>query len=232
MRITDQQIAQLYKFTKQHFVEHYDVQTELVDHLANDIEEIWKEKPTLSFEQARDISFKKFGVFGFMGVVEEKQKQLGRKYRKILLTFFKEWFQLPKIVLTLLIFFTFYQLLQLKIGSYFFVVCLSVLIVLEIYQRIKLRKLMKRRFQENKKKWMLEEMIFNSAIFGSYLITLNIFNFFDALTDFEPVSKINALIFSLLITLSIIYAFITLFVIPKRANEFLEAQYPEYKFSE
>jgi len=66
MKLTPNQIQQLYKFTYQHYVEYYDVQTELVDHLANDIEQIWIEQPNLSFEQARDNSFKKFGVFGFI----------------------------------------------------------------------------------------------------------------------------------------------------------------------
>ncbi len=89
MQLTNQNIEQLYKFTRQHYVEHYDVQTELVDHLANDIEQIWVEKPTLTFEQARDISFKKFGIFGFMNVLEEKQKQMSKKYFKIILGFVK-----------------------------------------------------------------------------------------------------------------------------------------------
>ncbi|PIE98900.1 MAG: hypothetical protein CR961_01445 [Polaribacter sp.] len=76
MKLTAEQIQDLYKFTRQHYVEHYDVQTELVDHLANDIEQICKEKPSLTFTEARDISFKKFGVFGFMEVVEQKQGEL------------------------------------------------------------------------------------------------------------------------------------------------------------
>ena len=42
MKLTENQIEALYKFTRQHFVYHYDVQTELVDHLANDIEQIWE----------------------------------------------------------------------------------------------------------------------------------------------------------------------------------------------
>ena len=90
MKLTDNNISELYKFTRKHFVEHYDVQTELVDHLANDIEAIWEENPNLSFEKARDKSFKKFGVFGFMNVVEEKHKQVGKRYRKVLWTLFKE----------------------------------------------------------------------------------------------------------------------------------------------
>jgi len=55
MTLTEEHIDQLYKFTRKHFVEHYDVQTELVDHLANDIEQIWIDQPKLSFEEARDL---------------------------------------------------------------------------------------------------------------------------------------------------------------------------------
>ena len=65
MKLTSQHIDQLYKFTRAHYVEWYDLQTELVDHLANDIENIWKKEPNLSFDQAKNKAFKKFGVFGF-----------------------------------------------------------------------------------------------------------------------------------------------------------------------
>ena len=73
MKLTTPQIEDLFKFTRKHFVYHYDVQSELVDHLANDIEEIWNEKPYLSFKDAWDTSFKKFGIFGFMdGLVNSR----------------------------------------------------------------------------------------------------------------------------------------------------------------
>ena len=120
MKLTNQHIEQLYTFTRQHYVEHYDVQTELVDHLANDIEQVLEDKPTLTFEQARDISFKKFGVFGFMDVVEEKQKQLNKKYYKIILSFVKDWFRLPKLIATITLFFFFYTLLTSNLSSIYF----------------------------------------------------------------------------------------------------------------
>ena len=91
MELTKEQIQGLYKFTREHFVEHYDVQTELVDHLANDIEQIWKEKPQLTFREARDTSFKKFGVFGFMDILSEKQKFMEKKYCKILVPVSKNY---------------------------------------------------------------------------------------------------------------------------------------------
>ena len=86
MKLSVEQIDRLYRFTREHFVEHYDLQTELVDHLSNAIEEEWKENPKLSFEEALQKEFKKFGVFGFMDVVEKRQSALSKKYH--LLIFF------------------------------------------------------------------------------------------------------------------------------------------------
>ena len=51
-KIPENQIEKLYKFTRQHFLEWYDVQTELVDHLANGVEQQWDTKPNLSFDEA------------------------------------------------------------------------------------------------------------------------------------------------------------------------------------
>ena len=59
MKLSSDQIQQLYTFTQQHYVEYYDLQTELVDHLANSIEEQWTENPKRSFEEALQIEFKK-----------------------------------------------------------------------------------------------------------------------------------------------------------------------------
>ena len=76
MKLTQEQIDALFTFTKKHLVEHYDVQVELVDHLANAIEAQWAENPDISFEEALDKEYKSFGVFGFSGLVEQKQAAL------------------------------------------------------------------------------------------------------------------------------------------------------------
>jgi hypothetical protein len=55
------QIDHLFTFTRQHYVEWYDLQSELVDHLANAIETQWQENPKLSFNEALNKEFK-FGV--------------------------------------------------------------------------------------------------------------------------------------------------------------------------
>ena len=83
MKLTPEQIDSLYQFTRQHYVEWHDLQTELVDHLANAIEQQWQENPKISFEDALQIEFKKFGIFGFMDVVEKRQAALNKRYNKI-----------------------------------------------------------------------------------------------------------------------------------------------------
>ncbi len=37
-KVSPQEIQRLYRFTREHYVEYYDLQTELVDHLATGIE--------------------------------------------------------------------------------------------------------------------------------------------------------------------------------------------------
>ena len=105
MKLTPEQIDRLYQFTRQHYVEWYDLQTELVDHLANSIEAQWQENPKISFEDALQIEFKKFGIFGFMDVVEKRQAALNKRYNKIVWQHFKAFFTIPKIVITLFSFF-------------------------------------------------------------------------------------------------------------------------------
>ena len=75
MKIAASQIEDLYAFTRAHFVEWYDLQTELVDHLANDIEAIWQEQPTLSYTEARDFSFKNLVFLVLWMLLKTAKKQ-------------------------------------------------------------------------------------------------------------------------------------------------------------
>ena len=230
MKLTDQHIEQLYKFTRQHFVEHYDVQTELVDHLANDIEQIWEENPTLTFEQARDKSFKKFGVFGFMNVVEEKQKQMNKKYRKIIWSYLKQWFTLPKIILTLSSVFIFYFLFQIPYYGKYFFYSLEVFFFLFIIIRCQfLIKQQKQRVKETGKNWLLEDIIFKMASSNFIVFFCNVYNIFRLAELMHR--KEFTLFISVFSVLLILVSYITLELIPKKSEELLEAQYPEYKFA-
>ena len=227
MKLNASQIENLYKFTRQHYVYHYDVQSELVDHLANDIEQIWEENPKISFENARDKSFKKFGIFGFMNVVEAKQKQMNKRYWKILWRFIKEWFQLPKIILTTLIFISFYFLFNSTLSSKILLGLILILSTYEIYISWKLRQ--KRKNQEEKT-FLLEAMIGNASNSFTLLTLVNLFHIVNLVdSNIHLLSTYWIILISFLVTLFSIASYITSVIIPKKAQELLEETYPEYK---
>lgn len=169
-RLTNQQIEQLFDFTKKHYVEHYDVQVELVDHLANAIEDQWKENPNILFEDALQTEFKKFGIFGFTGLVEQKQAELHKQYNKMLWSEVLKFISIPKVIITvamyLLIFFFLKKtgsfgeivMFSLILGSF---LCYSIISFIFIYK-------IKKQQKNQGKKWLIQSV--TQALFSLPLI--------------------------------------------------------------
>ncbi|WP_159949866.1 hypothetical protein [Polaribacter septentrionalilitoris] len=230
MKLSEIQIENLYKFTRQHYVYHYDVQTELVDHLANDIEQIWVEHPNLSFEDARDKSFKKFGIFGFMDVIEAKQKQMNKRYWKIIWRFTKEWFTVPKVVTTMLIFLGFFFAFQIPYSEYLFLATLLILITFEMIAVYRIRKEHKQKEKKEEKIFLLEAMLGTTKNGFTGVTFINLFNFIH-LTRFN-FSSLNIywlILISSVITFLCIIFYVSNYVLPQKAQELLQETYPEYK---
>ncbi|QTD36514.1 hypothetical protein JL193_10175 [Polaribacter batillariae] len=232
MKLTNAQIDQLYKFTRKHYVEHYDVQTELVDHLANDIEEIWVAQPHLSFEEARDKSFKKFGIFGFMDVVEAKQKQMNKRYRKIMWRFFKEWFTVPKIVITVTIFLSLFFVLKIPYSEFVLLGALFILIVFDLTKQSIARKKQKKKEVKKEKVFLLESMIGETRHGFTGITFVNLFNLVNLTrVSFSSLENHWLLLISFSATIILILFYVTAYLIPEKSEELLIETYPEYKLS-
>jgi len=87
----------LFAFTQKKFVHWYDLQAELVDHLASRIEEEWAADPSLDFDQALERVYKGFGIFGFAHVVQEKSAQLQKQQNKMWWRELRAFFSWPRI---------------------------------------------------------------------------------------------------------------------------------------
>jgi hypothetical protein len=229
MKLNPSQIDHLYTFTRQHYVEYYDLQTELVDHLANAIEIEWQENPKLTFEEILHKEFKKFGVFGFMEVVEQRQKALGKKYNRLVWKHFKAFFTLPKALLTCgLMFFVFHFIKMFYFNGIFSLIILILIAFLIPFYIIQSRKIKKRK-EEGKKIWLLEQLIFQLGNF-SWLISLP-FNFVNIFFKSEQMTNDYALLgISFLIVSFYIVSYIITQIIPSKAEEYLKQTYPEYEF--
>lgn len=227
MKVTKDQIEDLKAFTIKHFVEHYDLQTELVDHMANDIEDIWRTEPNITYIQARDKAFKKFGVCGFMDVVEYRQKAMNKKYFRLLWKELKTWFGIPKIILSLILVILFYQVLSSVVGRYVFIVFYILVLSWCIYRSIKLKRQFRRRKEKSDKKWLLEDIIFKQFSGTSIVFVSQLYNVIN-LSDVFFTNQSIALIMSLVLMLICLLAYISLELLPQKADELLNETYPEF----
>ncbi len=98
MTLSNEQIQQLFLFTEKKFVRWYDLQVELVDHLANKIEAEMEANSTLSFERALANVYAGFGIFGFAQIVREKEKSLRKANNKLLWKEIGNQFTWPNVV--------------------------------------------------------------------------------------------------------------------------------------
>lgn len=102
--LSEIQINRLYKFCVQHYVRYYDVQTDLVDHLAGAVEKLMQEDESLDFEVALDKVYRGFGLMGFSKIVSAKEAHLQRQRNKFLGRAFCSFFTIPKVAFTFFLF--------------------------------------------------------------------------------------------------------------------------------
>lgn len=230
-KVNQEQIDRLYRFTREHFVEYYDLQTELVDHLSNAIEAQWQEYPEIGFEEALQKEFKKFGVFGFSDVVEQRQSVLSKKYNLLVWKHFKEFFTIPKILITILsvlsLYWFFKYIFFYELMTAGMILWLLLLIVALVYENKRIRK----RKNKTGKKWMFEEIIYGYGSFSCVLAfplqTINLFSHYGGgIPNDYVLLGISVFLVSLFLT-----SFIIVKIIPSKAEDYLKQTYPEYAFS-
>lgn len=227
MKVSKSQIEELYVFTQRHFVEWYDVQTELVDHLANGIEQQWEINPKKTFEEALKSEFKKFGVFGFNDLVEQKTKALNKYYRKQVWYFFKTYFKLPKIILTL---FSIW-LLNLVIHNlfdktYLMVTIIAGVFIIDIYHLLKFRNKIKRRSKQTGRKWLFENSIIQ---LGGLIHFLNVGIWFQPLfRSNREWTDISELTVAICIVFYVLILYVSIRVVPEKLIEKMAKEHPEY----
>ncbi|MFY8187795.1 MAG: hypothetical protein ACOVLC_07530 [Flavobacterium sp.] len=227
MKINETQTERLYRFTREHFVEYYDLQTELVDHLAQGIEAQWKENPELDFEDALQKEFKKFGIFGFSDVISERQAAMSKRYNTFIWHHFKEYFGIPKIILTISAIFGLFGLISL-VDQHRELIFIGLLVVYAFFYFFFYRKRMKK--NKPTKKWMMAEMIYS---FGAGTSMMPFYFQVPAqMMIHAPQVLYNSyflFFYCLVMVLFLIINHIMIYVIPQKAEVYLMETYPEYK---
>ena len=143
MALTQTQIEELFRFCEKKFVRHYDLQVELVDHLASRIEEEIEVDEKLTFEAALKKVYAGFGLFGFAHIVRERGESLRKQHNKTYRDEVKRFFTLPKIVLTISLFLLFLYAGEMMPSEYRLFVFYALLAPCFFMQLYKLRRLRK-----------------------------------------------------------------------------------------
>jgi len=182
--ITDAQYESLFAFCRRHYVQYYDVQVELVDHLVEAIEEKMSLNPTLSFEQALDQVYAGFGIKGFADIVATRMEMVSKKSSKQKWKLFFSYFTIPKIAMTVCLYTVVLLLGKFLTQDYFRGIFLSVIglsiFVFEIVHSFQSNKLFK-----NQKKEMIFTSnrlsgIIDSVFFIQVCFTSSIFDYAEA----------------------------------------------------
>lgn len=227
MKVNQEQIEDLYAFTRKHFVEWYDVQTEIVDHLANGVEAQWQENPHLNFDEALKNEFKKFGIFGFSGIVEEKTNALEKYYRKEVWRYLKDYFKLPKIILTGFGIWAIFIILQYSRNTEYTVIFIMAgILCFFFFYNLKESNKIKKTHKKTGKKWLFEKVI---TQLGGFIHLLNI-GFYMPLINFDRQwDSLATLAFSVCTVIYILLFYISIKVVSPKLKEKLSKEHPEYK---
>ena len=232
MKLNEVQIEKLYTFTQKHFVEWYDVQTELVDHLANGIEQQWKEFPSRGFEEALNLEFKKFGIMGFSEVVEQKTKALDCYYRSLIWKYFLNFFKLPQLLLTLFLIFGYYKLLQLANEHHLYwliIPTLTLIFGLPWYFLITQAMKVKREKKKTGKQWLFNRTIMQ---LGGFVHFLNFALYFQILFQIGSLwSNLFMMGFSVMVVLAGLVIYCAIFIASPLLQKQMSEQYVDYNFT-
>ncbi len=222
-KINPQQLQDLFAFTRKHFVEYHDLQAELADHLANAIEERWQQQPGLSFNEALQAEFKKFGIFGFSDIVEQRQNALFKRYHRLV---WQEFRSALDIRMALIIAFSSAAIfMAVLFFPWSYALLLLLFFGVSSYKLWQIKKHYRQKLEATGKKWLLEEIIFNCGGLG-VMMTLPLQ--FALHMPTEALTPMLAAVMTALLVLLFVYDYIVLFRMPGKAVTYLQKVYPEY----
>ena len=99
--LEQEQINVITTYCERKGVKYYDVQLELVDHLADIIESIQQANAALSFREALEMAGKQFSDDEFKIIVKSKKQQLLTRFKELWQTEFLSYFTIPKVTVTM-----------------------------------------------------------------------------------------------------------------------------------
>ncbi len=178
--LNKKQIQHISNLIRARGVNYCDVNKEFTDHIACEIEELLS-KEKLSYMQAAKKVFLRYNRFYFMKIEEQKEKYVRKQSWKELKHEFIQFFTIPKIIITITLYFGILYALEMSVLEYIKYTTFSLLtVVLLIFIILKYKWIGKGRYiQLQKYHWSLS-FLFNILLqfilhSNELLINVNIY---------------------------------------------------------
>jgi len=96
-QLTQQQIDHLFTFVEDKNVPWPDVQAEIVDHLASDIEQRMSQDDSLTYHRALDQVYGQFPITGFVHMIEERKTAIKKYWKRRLVPILLSYLKPPQV---------------------------------------------------------------------------------------------------------------------------------------
>lgn len=227
-KLTQKQIEELFELCYYRSVNYYEIQIELVDHMAAAIENLWETNPEMPYEEAMYMIDEQFGGnLGFASIKEAKEKALRKKYWRLLWKFAGDYYKFPKIMITIMLTLTLYTAFYFSENDQWITVSLVVLFVsFSLFYRLYFFPT----FVKIKITKGYSFLLYEVARIGlrsktELFILVVLFFFANHQIHFSTLASI---LLSVLIPLYFVMLYGDYFFISKKIREHFEEQYPQF----
>lgn len=256
-KLTPDQIKQLFAICENYEVNYYDVQIELVDHIACQIEAIWETNPELPFDEALNSVLINFGMVplyqtsydsllplpdgyipgdfnSFDKVIQSKEKGLAKKYDRLQWRYIVEFYKLPKIILTALITLATFGGFHFSTNDFIFSISLLTLFIVGLLIYIKQHSGEIRLETTPHKKFLIIDhlRIVRRRLFSICLAPLIFAGSLNMLTEmyngWSQFQWLGELMTALAISFFMIFSYVNAIYLPRRIKEDFMLEYPQF----
>lgn len=228
--LTDAEIGELYEFCYTQSVVHYDVQAELVDHLASAIETRWEQNPQLGFDDALyEVNAQFGGHAGFVIIRQEKEKALRKEYNRLLWRYVAEFFKLPKIVFTAALAALVFWALHLVASDLW--VTIPLLVGFSLFSIYYLAWFYPQHVHISVPQghaFLLNEV--SKRGLASKVLTLS-GGFLSVVWNHSQFSVVGSAVFAVFVSVFAVFYYGDCFYVPKKVKEHFEEQFPQFKLA-
>jgi hypothetical protein len=176
--LTETQIDRLFDFCRHHNVLYYDLQVELVDHLANLVAAMMsKEGGGLRFDEALEKTYASFGKNGFALIVTNRQQTLFHAARREKSKMFLNYFTWPKAGLTALLVTVFIMAPYVLPVFWLKALLIVSVVAFVIWETVENIRLKKRRSLQMQKLLLTQQAYGGTSVAAPLLIQLAAFRF-------------------------------------------------------